>query len=149
MTRQQFRLLVVLYQFVAFGLLVVSELPEQFLPPDIRNDSGQSVLDVPGNSFLDDIPRLIYYAATFLNVVASIGLCFGKKWGRSLFVGGVLAILLSSWLTDGYYLGGGWSGALSYVTNLLEGMIIALIYFSHLRRMFSEHQESDHTANAI
>ena len=148
MTRQQFRLLVVLYQFVAFGLLIVSELPEQFLPPEMGNGYDQSVLDAPGSSFFDDIPQMIYYATTFLNVVASIGLCFGKKWGRSLFVGCALALLLSLWLGDGYY-SGGWSSALNYVASLLEGMIIALIYFSHLRRMFNEHQESGDAASVV
>jgi len=102
MTRQQFRLLVVLYQFVAFGLLVISELPEQFLPPEMRNDSGQSVLDAPGGSFFDDIPQLIYYATTFLNVVASIGLCFGKKVGtvtfRRLCAGNLLVIVVDGWI---------------------------------------------------
>ena len=147
MTRSQFRLLVVVNQLLLFGAIGVQEITDKSLPPELRTFFGidDSVL-TPQITSITPLTDLPYWVGTVLlmtGVVASIGLCFGKKWGRSLYLLTAIGSLVSTLLTD-FYVNTGGTAFVSFLVGTTEGMILGVAYFSHIRRMF-EHEVTDRT----
>lgn len=149
MSRQQFRLLVVFDQLLGIALIFVEELTEGLLPPDVRSALGvqASVLDAdePSGLFLSELPFLLDTTFTFVHVVAAVGLCLGRRWGRTLFV----VCFVGVWLLTPFYaffLMTQWTAMLAYLYGATEGMILALVFFSHLRRMFQPARDGDENA---
>jgi hypothetical protein len=139
MSRQQFRLLVVLHQLFVFGTIIVYELTVKGLPPEITQflDVGSSVVEEQGGSgFPVGFDDGLFYGLTFLSVLSSLGLCLFHRWGRALFLFCSLLFILTSPVTQ-FYVNTGWSAMLGATATILEGMVIALAYFSHVRRMFA------------
>ena len=136
MSRSQFRFLVVLNQLLIIASLPVQEISEQSMMPQLR--TGNSVLNQQGLPPLTDIPYWVGTAIIVIGVVAAIGLCYGKRWGRTLYLMIAVAALMSSFLTD-VYVNTSWTGFIAYLVGTTEGMIIGLAYFSHLKRMFEPH----------
>jgi hypothetical protein len=138
MSRQQFRLLVVAHQLLIFGGLVVYEMTARALPPDLAQyvDVGRSVVEDEGGGWLRSFDDWLYYALTAASLVGSLGMCLFKKWGRTLFLLCTLVWLFTSPVSE-FYVQTGWSSMVGYAATLLEGMIIALAYFSHVRRLFA------------
>jgi hypothetical protein len=145
MSRHQFRLLVVLNQFLIVAAIVVQEITDGSLPPELRSYLGidESVLDTQIVSVtpLSDVPYWLGIVVILMGLAASIGLCLGKRWGRSLFVVTFVVALVTTLFTD-FYLNTGWTAFVSYLAGSTEGMIIALAYFSPVRRMFKRSEET-------
>ena len=136
MSRNQFRLLVVVNQLLMVTAALVQDVTDKYLPPEIKSYLGidGSVLN-PETVFEIDV---LYWIGTGLLVtgfVASIGLFFGKRWGRSLFLLTFVAALATTPVRD-VYISTGWSTFASYFAAITEGMILGLAYFSHVKRIF-------------
>ena len=149
MTRSQFRLLVVLNQLLIIATIPVQEISDQALLPQLR--TGSSVFDQQGLPPLSDIPYWVGTAVIVIGFVAAIGLFFGKRWGRTLYLLVAVAALMSSFLTE-VYVNTSWTGFMSYLVGATEGMILGLAYFSHIKRMFEPHDtqldtDEGHTLN--
>ncbi|HEV2803193.1 MAG TPA: hypothetical protein VGW12_22185 [Pyrinomonadaceae bacterium] len=150
MSRHQFRLLVVLHQVFVFVSLIVYEMTVGSLPPELVGyiGVGGSVVEEPGGGGLArGFTDWLYYAELCVSVVASLGLFLFKSWGRPLFLLVTIFFVLT---TPAYesFVSTGWSAALTYVATLFEGMIIALIFFSHLRRLFTGAKGDEETRYA-
>lgn len=139
MSRNQFRLLVVINQLFVLAGFLVREVTDSSLPPELRGYLGidQSVLNTQPIIPLDDGLYWLAMAIVFIAFIASFGLYFGKRWGRMLFLLTAVAALLTTLLTD-VYIDSGWTVAVSYLVGITDGMILGLVYFSHLRRMFQD-----------
>jgi hypothetical protein len=144
MSRHQFRLLVVINQLLVLGAIVVHEITDRSLPPELKSYLGidESVLNAQIASVtpLSDVPYWLGTAIILTGLAASVGLCLGERWGRSLFLVTFAAALLTTPLTE-FYLSTGWTAFVSYLVGTTEGMIIALAYFSPVRRMFQKSEE--------
>jgi hypothetical protein len=137
-------MLVVLNQVLLFGAIVVQEITDRSLPPVFRSYLGidDSVLNTQITSVtpLSDVPYWLGTVIIIMGVVAAVGLCFGKAWGRTLYLLTFLMSLLTTLLTE-FYVNTGWTVFVSYLVGTTEGMILALAYFSHLKRMFHDSGE--------
>jgi hypothetical protein len=149
MSRHQFRFLVVLNQLLILATFFVAELTFDSLPFDFRTYSGggHSVLD---NEFinlpsLSDIPYWLWMTAMLIGFVAAAGLCLGRRWGRTLYVVSLLIGFLIAPLTE-FYLDSGWTVFVGGLAATTDGMILALIYFSPVRRMFKK-EKTDNQVN--
>ena len=150
MSRHQFRLLVVLHQLFVFASLIVYEMSVDTLPPELSSylGVGGSVVEEPGGGNLSSgFTDWLYYALLFLSVVASLGLFLFQRWGRVLFMFCTILFVLTTPVYESY-VSTGWSATLAYVATLFEGMIIALIFFSSLRRLFTESEDVERTGYA-
>ncbi|HKU73824.1 MAG TPA: hypothetical protein VJR02_07895 [Pyrinomonadaceae bacterium] len=138
MSRNQFRLLVVINQLLIFGAVVVQEITDNSLPPELKNYLGidESVLNTQITSVtpLSDVPYWFGTVLLFVGAIASVGLFFGKGWGRKLFLLNWVAMLMLTLATQ-VYINTGWTAFVSYLAGTTDGMILALIYFSHVKRM--------------
>lgn len=139
MSRNQFRLLVVLDQLLILASIVVQEVTDGSLPPELRSYLGidESVLNAQITSVtpLTDVPYWLGNVILVVGLVAAFGLYLGKRWGRTLFLLTVLTTLLLTLLTP-VYINTGWTAFVSYLVGTTEGMILGLAYFSHVKRMF-------------
>lgn len=141
MTRSQFRLLVVANQLLILASIVVPEITDRWLMPSelqayIAMDA--SVLNVA--TTLSDVPFWVARVIVAIGVVAAIGLCFGKPWGRTLYLLTFIASLITTFLWE-YFVSTALSVVVSYVATITEGMILGLAYFSHIRRIFEPSEE--------
>ena len=110
------------------------------MPPDLQAyiDMDASVLNV--ETTLDDVRFWVARVVIAMGVVAAIGLCFGKPWGRTLYLLTFIVGLITTFLWE-FYVGTGLSTFLSYLVTITEGMILGLAYFSHIRRIFEPAEE--------
>lgn len=146
MTRSQFRLLVVINQLLIFGAVAVQEVTDKSLPPELRSFLGidTSVLDTQITSItpLSNVPYWVGTLLLFTGVIAAVGLCLGKRWGKTLYLLTALASLLGTLMTD-FYINTGWTAFVSYMAGTTEGIILGLAYFSHIRRIFDVPEEPE------
>lgn len=144
MTRQKFRLLVVFNQLCVFGTLLVDEAAQRAIPEELRSyfSLDQSVLDSPAdyNPLSGDLPYTLSVGLMILGVIGAAGLCFGQNWGRRLFAFCIVGNLLLASLST-YFIGTGWGSGATYINDITSGMILALVYFSPVRRMFTRESE--------
>lgn len=138
MSRNQFRLLVVINQLLLLATVLAQEVSDKSLPPELKSYLGidQSVLNVPDASLTSfaDVP---FWLLTLAGLVAAVGLYFGKRWGRTLFLLTCVAALVMTLLND-VHISTGWTSAVSYLVSITDGMILGLAYFSNVRRMFHD-----------
>jgi hypothetical protein len=132
MSRSQFRFLVVVNQLLIIAMIPVQEISEQLMLP--QSGAGTSVLE-QGIAPFTDIPYWVGNAILIAGFIAAIGLCYGKRWGRTLFLLTTVAVLFSTFLND-FFVSTSWSGFVSYLACITDGMILGLAYFSHIKRMF-------------
>jgi hypothetical protein len=144
MTRSQFRFLVVANQLLLLATIVVQQITDRWLPPELRAYFGidESVLNVQITSItpFSDVPYWVGIVLIVTGVIGSIGMCFGKRWGRTLYLLTFIASLGSTLLTP-FYLNTGTTVFVSYLVGTTEGMILGLAYFSHIRRLFVPAEE--------
>ena len=147
MSRYQFRLLVVLHQSCAFASLIVYEMTVGSLPPELTRylGVGGSVVEEPdGGGLSSAFTDWLYYALLFASLIASLGLFLFRRWGRPLFLLSTALFVLTTPFYESF-VSTGWSATLAYAASLLEGMIIALIFFSHLGRPFAGPRADERT----
>ncbi|HWT03725.1 MAG TPA: hypothetical protein VN256_25980 [Pyrinomonadaceae bacterium] len=133
MTKQGFRKLVVLHWLLVITGVAVSLATERFLPAELRaylhareNDAftqGRVVLDVIGVLFI------------IFTVALSVGLFRFRLWAKKLLpLSYVLGILLIPAM--GANVQTGWASLTFYLCSLVDGVILALVYFSPLKEEF-------------
>ena len=141
MSRNQFRILVVLNQLLILATVVVQEMFEQSLPTELRSDQGTDVSVMnpePITAVTYNLLQSWYGTAILvLGLTAAIGLFFGQRWGRPVFLLSCLG-WLSFGFTSEIYLSNGWSSSVGYLAAITDGAILGLAYFSHVKRMFEK-----------
>ncbi len=131
-----------LSQCLALGSILVQYLTESSLPPELKGYllDHETIL-VPDRyslvELLTDVPFLIQI---LLGLLAAVGLCSFRTWGRVVFLIYFLTILILTLIT-GPYVNTGWTVFVSNMSLAAEGMILALIYFSPLREEFEQAPE--------
>lgn len=139
MTKQQFRLLVIANQLLLFAGYVVRDLTDVNLPPELQEYifTSASVMDgtSPSLFFSEENFFLLWVAIDTTGLAGAVGLCLGRAWGRTLYLACFVASLFAGLLVP-FYASTHWPGFLFMLYGMTEGMILALAYFSHLRRMF-------------
>ena len=144
MTRNQFRILVVLNQLLLFAAVVAQERFDRSFPTEPTSDPGADVsvmnpetITAVSYSYIQD-----WFGTAILvsGITASIGLFFGQRWGRTLFLLTCVATIFFP-LDMGLYITDFWTGCFSYLATLTQGAILGLAYFSHVKRMFAKARE--------
>ena len=131
MSRHAFKLLVVGNQLLLLAYTVVTQMTENAFTED------ESVFVTENSNWppLSDVPYWIGWILLATGLVAAVGLCLEKHWGRTLFVATFAVTVISTPLTE-FYVASGWASVFGYLSGVTEGMIIALAYFSPVKRMF-------------
>ena len=70
-----------------------------------------------------------------------------QRWGRTLFVAMIAGVVISTPMTE-FYMSSGWASVFAYLSSVTDGMIIALAYFSPVKRIF-EPSEPDSQINSL
>ncbi len=136
--KRNFQALVVFHQFLIFGSLVVQSITDSWMSPEMRSFLGieLSVVDylaeVTAPSQMMDA---LWWGMTIISLLASVGVILFRRWGRTLFVFvSMLNLLLTPF--GGIYIDVGWTVLVGSAAGIIEGMIISLMFFSPLRRLF-------------
>ncbi len=79
-------MLVVINQLLALLGMFVQRITDPSLPPELKTYLGidQSVLAPETSTSLTDISFWLPTVILVAGVIAALGLCFGKRWGRRL-----------------------------------------------------------------
>ena len=142
MTRSQFRFLVVANQLFILASIAVPEITDPWMmPPELKAylDMDASVLNVA--TTFSDVPFWVARVNIAMGVIAAIGLCFGKRWGRTLYLLVFIASLITTFLWE-TFVSTPLTTFVSYLATITEGMILGLAYFSHIRRIFEPAEEA-------
>jgi hypothetical protein len=146
MTRQQFRLLVFANQLLLFAAYVVRDQTNADLPPELQEYlfTGASVMDAADASLFFSEQNLdaLWVVIDVATLAGAVGLCLGRGWGRTLYLACYVASLFAGLLTP-FHASTNWPAFLFVLYGTTEGMILALAYFSHLRRMFRRDERED------
>lgn len=133
MTRKNFRILLVLSWLLVIAGVVVSFVTESFPPPEL-----QTYLQRVENSPLANgeiVLAIVDVAFIVLAVVLTVGLFLFKRWAKTLLpMSYALGLVLIP--VNGPYIESGWVTTLFYLGSLVDGIILALVYFSPLREVF-------------
>ena len=142
MLRRNFQIIVVFSQLLAIAIVVVQYVTESSLPPELLGylSNYESILIPDKQSILELLTDIPFLIQTLLGIVAAVGLILFRTWGRPVFLIYIAAELVLS-LLMGPYVSTGWTVFVGYVYSILEGMILALIYFSPIRKMFPAQSE--------
>ncbi len=133
MSRKNFRILLVLSWLLVIAGVVVSFLTESSLPPELRAYL-ERVGDAPPASG-EIVLAVVDVAFIILAIVLTVGLFRFRRWARSLLpVSYALGFALLP--AHGPYVESGWESALFYVGSSVDGVILALVYFSPLSEVF-------------
>lgn len=106
MSRNQFRILVVLNQLLVLTWVVVQEMSDLSLPPELGSvrESDASVMN-PSTSLIASAGDIHYWfgnAILVIGLTASVGLFLGHRWGRTMFLFTWVATLFFSLAADIY-----------------------------------------------
>ena len=121
-----------------FASLVVQSITEGWLPPETRSFLGiqSSVLDAEIDvTSQSQMIYTLWWSVTFISVLTSVGVILFRRWGRTLFVFVSILTLLMIPFTE-IYVDTGWTVLVGSVVGIVEGMIISLMFFSPLRKLF-------------
>jgi hypothetical protein len=133
MTRKNFRILLVLSWLLLIAGIVASFLTENSLPPEL-----QSYLERVENAPLANgeiVLAVVDVAFFVLAVVLTVGLFRFRRWAKSLLpMSYVLGLALIP--GNGPYVESGWASFLFFLGSSVDGIILALVYFSPLREFF-------------
>lgn len=137
MSRSNFQILVAVSQVLALGAVVVQYLTESTLPAELLGYlSDYETILIPDRysafELLSDFGFLVH---TFLGLLTAVGLILFRPWGRPVLLVYVGMELILAVLT-GHYISTGWTVLVGYLCSLTEGAILALVYFSPIRKMF-------------
>lgn len=137
MTRRRFQILVVVWQLLVLGYLAADYATELTLPVELTGDPSMygSVLDSDRYTMMDIALDAAFWTQIFIGLLAAIGLVLFKAWGRTALIVLLLFGLLIT-PASALYMTSGWATMVGYLCSLLEGGIVALAYFSPIRKMF-------------
>ena len=130
-----FRFLIVLEWGLVISGVIIGLISEPYLPIELRQYIEIS----------DNVPLSILDYGVFLfviiNIIASVGLFIFWHHARIIYL---LICILGFFLSGLYgpYVESGWESAFSFASEILTGVIIALIYFSPIKDYF---QKSEYT----
>lgn len=127
---------ILLHWLLVVAYIVVSMITESLLSPEIISDLDTQ-LNTPITLF--EIILLIIAAIYYIFcIVLSVGLFLFKKWAKT--------ILLPSYVLSSLFfllffntkpvIETGWASFLGDILSLVEGIILALVYFSPISRAF-------------
>jgi hypothetical protein len=136
--KRNFQTIVVLHQVLIFSALVVQSITDSWLPPEIQSFLGveRTVLEEGANATSSNqMIDTLWWVVTIISLLASAGIIFFRRWGRTLFVFASILNLLSMPFSE-LYVDVGWTVFVGSVGGIIEGMIISLMFFSPLRRLF-------------
>jgi hypothetical protein len=148
MTKQQFRFLVIANQLLLLAAYIVRDLTDVHLPPELQEHlvPSESVMDgTDTNLFSEQNLFVLWVFIDIMGLAGAVGLCFGRRWGRTLYLGCYVSTLFAGLLTP-FYFSANWPAFVFLLYGTTEGMILALAYFSHLRRMFRRDEPEDDEA---
>jgi len=145
---KHFRSWVVLSQICSLGSYVVQFLTESRIPAEAKNYFGigddllttffrGSVLGSLADIF--SFAQWVFLVSVALDitfVVAAIGLFRFRHWGPPLFLACLISDVLLTVKTP-FYLNTGLTAMVGYIGSLLEGMILAIIYFTNFKKRFA------------
>lgn len=142
MLRRNFQIIVAFSQILALGIVVVQYVTESSLPPELLGylSSYETILIPDRYSILELLTNIPFLIQTLLGLLAAVGLILFRAWGRPVFLVYMAAELALSLLT-GPHVSTGWTVFVGYVYSIVEGVILALIYFSPIRKMFPAQNE--------
>ena len=133
MTRKNFRILLVLSWLLVIAGVIVSFATENSLPPEL-----QSYLERVENAPLANgeiVLAVVDVTFVVFAVVLTVGLFRFRRWAKTLlpmsFILGLVLIPI-----NGPSVESGWASSLFYLGSLVDGIILALVYFSPLREFF-------------
>ena len=137
--RRNFQTLVVAHQLLIFATVAVQSALDTRIPPELLGlaDAHNSLLDDPqGLDSRVGVMWVLWWAMMLVSLLASVGVLLFRPWGRGLFLSvSVVNVLLTPLV--GFYVDVGWTVMVAALAGTSEGMIIALMYFSPVRRMFA------------
>lgn len=137
MSRQSFKLLVIVNQIIILAYSLISEMTVTIPTED------ESVFATANSTWppLSDVPYWLGWFLVATGLIAAVGLCLEHRWGRTLFVLTFVTGVISTPLTE-VWVSSGWSALFGYLAGATEGMVIALAYFSPVKRMFERAEPS-------
>ena len=136
MSRKTFRFLILLNGLLIAACFVVFFFERQHLPPELRQylDSKTASADEPltAAEIVLGVYSLVYIA---LEVAAAVGLYRFRSWARPLYVFCLIFGLfpLPPYEAD---VGTPFTTTLAYLSFVLSGFVLALLYFSPLGQYF-------------
>jgi hypothetical protein len=138
MTRQNFRKLVVLNWLLLIIAVIVSFATESFLPAELRD-----YLDARGNAPLTEGEIVLAsVGGLFLIfvIVLSVGLFRFRRWAKRLLpLSYIIGLLLLP--AAGANVETGWASLMFYLCSLVDGVILAVVYFSPLKEEFETNRD--------
>ena len=136
MLRRNFQILVAASQILTLGTVVVQYVTESSLPPELLGylSDYETILIPDRLSIIELSTNIPFLVQTFLGILAAIGLILFRTWGRPVYLVYIAAELIITVLA-GPYISTGWTVFVGYVSSIREGVILALMYFSPVRKM--------------
>ena len=140
MSRHAFKLLVVCNQIFVLAYTLLDAISNNALTED------ESVFATENSNWppLSDVPYWLGWILLATGLIAAVGLCLEQRWGRTLFVATILGVVISTPMTE-FYVSWGWASVFGYLSSVTDGMIIALAYFSPVKRMFERLEPDSQT----
>ncbi len=131
MSRKHFRALLILSMLLNVGVMAVRIATEDFLPSQLREFRYEMVSGVP-------LAYIFFFDAGFIlfNIVASLSLIFFRRWARFVFLVYVAFKLLCFPFREPF-VDVGQTILAFYFSSVIEGVILALIYYSPIREAFA------------
>ena len=131
MSRHAFKLLVVGNQILLLAYTLLDEMTKNAFSED------ESVFVTESSNWppLSDVPYWLGWILLVTGLIAAVGLCLEKRWGRTLFAAMIVGVVISTPMTE-FYVSWGWASLFAYLSSVTDGMIIALAYFSPVKRIF-------------
>lgn len=148
MSSKNLRLLIIAYGLLVLGLILLQPFADVMLPPDIRyclGIEGRSVLDSDEPFFRTDVRGIVFYAQLIAFVAAIIGLACWKSWARTLFLACV-AVNIAMLPLEEVQFSESWWTLFNYISILMEGALLALIYLSPFKANYEQSESAAHVS---
>lgn len=140
MSRHTFKLLVVGNQILLLAYTLTNEMTNKAFTEE------ESVFVTESSNWppLSDVPYWLGWILLVTGLIAAVGLCLEQRWGRTLFTVTIAVVVISMPLTE-FDVSWGWASVFGYLSSVTDGMIIALAYFSPVKRMFEPSEPASQT----
>ena len=133
MTRRNFRRLIILKWLLGFSAVVVSLATTNYLPSELSSYvESQKNVELTVRHWIE---FAVGMAGLIFSLIISIGLFLFRGWAKKLLLlSYVIALLML--LPYGPYILTAWVSILTYLTWLIDGGILFLVYQSPFGRTF-------------